>query len=635
MSTTSRRHFSIAEQLRDKYQTQAPNNLSSLFEEEPVDLATFVTDKAYLNNPAGLYPWQYEFNRYIEQIYNLDTYIAMVEEFGEQWTPERMVNYLIVEVGKSGGKDHACRIGVSRGAYLLNCLRNPQAYYHLAPQDDIHTLNVAPTSNLARRVFFKPLGQLLLRSPWFKKKIISEVTANSTSILLTKQIELVSGHSLIESFEGLNPIIALADEIAGFRLEQLKAGVPLADSRSAESVWAVLRSSARSRFPQNFKCAAISYPRYLNDMIEKLIASGRKDIEAKGEENSRYYVFGPKGTVEVNPQFFGTTAEEAFAEDFEEDIDKASAMYKCQPRRSPNRFFRNDAAIAEAFPKLKGVPPLEIVYYWDNDDPEGIQIEASTAPPMAWQVSHVLNGVRPMEGCLYAVHADLAVSGDRAGVAMAHVRTWQHADEDRYADDRPIVKVDFLGAYEADLTTQNPDGLDAPREIQLRWVRKLVRELLAKGFAIGMVSFDGWQSVDSVQIITSWGIDAKVQSIDRTPMPYQTLRDVMYDGRLEAYDDGVVVAELEGLTKLPNGKIDHPADGSKDEADAVAGAVVGCLPLGGDEGEDPVEVSDDVGGMSLALDGYGVGTTVRDLDLAKSWREMQWDARGEVRQDWT
>jgi hypothetical protein len=629
MSYASRKRYSLAEKLRDEHQVDAPNNLGGLFDEEPVDLETFVKDKKYLANPAGLYPWQYDFNRHIEQIYNLDTYIAMVEEFGEQWAPVRMVNYLVVEVGKSGGKDHGCRVGVSRGAYLLNCLKNPQEYYQLAPQDDIHTLNVAPTSNLARRVFFKPLGQLITRSPWFKTHVLSEITPNSTSILLTKQIELVSGHSMIESFEGLNPIIALADEIAAFRLEQLGSGVLPADSRSAESVWAVLRSSARSRFPNNFKCAAISYPRYLNDMIERLIGQGNKDIAAKGIENSRYYVFGPKGTVEVNPQFFGQVAEEVFSEDFEEDFDKASAMYKCAPQRSPNRFFRNDTAIRLSFPKVD-VPPLEIEYYWSNDDPEAAMVaqEIGTAVPLAWQAQHVIHDeLVPIAGCLYAIHADLARSGDRAGVAMAHVRTWQHAEDDAHADDRPIIKVDFVTAYEADLTATHPETNEiVPREIQLRWVRKLIRELSARGFPIVLATFDGWQSMDSTQIIQSWGIEAKVQSIDRTTVPYQTLRDVLYDGRLEAYDDGVIVLELEGLTKLPNGKIDHPADGSKDEADALAGAVLGAISLGGDEGDKPERMdAETYGAMSLLADGYGQGgLEAQDLGLNVGWEDMAW-----------
>ena len=44
--------------------------------------------------------------------------------------------------------------------------------------------------------------------------------------------------------------------------------------------------------------------------------------------------------------------------------------------------------------------------------------------------------------------------------------------------------------------------------------------------------------------------------------------------------------ELLGLSRLPNGKIDHLGDSSKDEADSLAGAVAGALEVGGAEDPD-------------------------------------------------
>ena len=61
--------------------------------------------------------------------------------------------------------------------------------------------------------------------------------------------------------------------------------------------------------------------------------------------------------------------------------------------------------------------------------------------------------------------------------------------------------------------------------------------------------------------------------------------DVMYDGRLIAKYRELLVDELLGLTILPNGKVDHPRMGSKDEADAAACAVFGAVEQGGRENE--------------------------------------------------
>jgi hypothetical protein len=65
--------------------------------------------------------------------------------------------------------------------------------------------------------------------------------------------------------------------------------------------------------------------------------------------------------------------------------------------------------------------------------------------------------------------------------------------------------------------------------------------------------------------------------------------DVMYDGRLIAKHRDLLVDEILGLTILPNGKVDHPRMGSKDEADAAACAVFGAVEQGGQENIDGEE----------------------------------------------
>jgi len=211
-----------------------------------------------------------------------------------------------------------------------------------------------------------------------------------------------------------------------------------------------------------------------------------------------------------------------------------------------------------------------------------------------------------MEGAIYALHADLAISGDRAGIAMCHVKNWErrthlapgqeNKEKKHYVeDDKPIIKVDFVTCFESDLEAVNEDGELQPREVQIRWFRALIRELRRRGFVIGLVTFDNFQSTDSIQILEMWGIPSDKLSVDRNAVPYATLRDVMYDGRLEGYHHQLLIDEIEGLNKLPNGKIDHPPGGSKDLADALCGAVTNALELGGDEGEKPEQIDPTIG----------------------------------------
>lgn len=57
-----------------------PSTLDDIFEEEPVDLTTFVTDKRFMGNPP-LSPVQYDAVRHIERVYYPDLYPAMAAEF--------------------------------------------------------------------------------------------------------------------------------------------------------------------------------------------------------------------------------------------------------------------------------------------------------------------------------------------------------------------------------------------------------------------------------------------------------------------------------------------------------------------------------------------------------------------------
>lgn len=579
-----------AQELRDYLKIDEVGSLTDIFEEEPVPLTTFITDKNYLNNPP-LSQTQYDTVRHLEQIYLPETYPLLMEEFGPHWEPVRFVNFGYIMWGKGSGKDHVCRITSARAAYLLLCLKNPQKYFGMPVQDYIHTLNVAASATQAHRAFFMPLRNLVKNAKCFSNTYVQNEDGEPgrSSILFKKQVELVSGHSMAETLEGLNILLGIADEISAFKTKEeadrfAKTQGGREPVKTADSILKMIRTSARTRFPRCFKMAAISYPRYKGDAIQQLVALGRLDNQ-KYEEKSRIYVSGPLSTWDVNPR---VDSKEDFREDYDEDPAMARAMYECDPDFATSRFFRNDAAILNAFQK-KQPDPLVVQYYWGVDKTSMEFEPLAPDQKKGWQVRFSYSqDLYPIQGALYAIHCDLAISGDRAGIAMAHVRNWKTGEWEGVGgsivnEPRPIVQLDFVTAFEADIAAQ-----PQPREIQIRWARKLAYELSSRGFVIGLYTFDNFQSFDSIQILQSRGIESKRQSTDRNLIPWNTLRDVMYDGRLEAYYRERIVRELQSLMLLPNNKVDHPPNSSKDEADSVAGAVMGALDLGGSETEDRV-----------------------------------------------
>ena len=170
------------------------------------------------------------------------------------------------------------------------------------------------------------------------------------------------------------------------------------------------------------------------------------------------------------------------------------------------------------------------------------------------------------------VHIDIAYSpdGDAMGLAMGHISHLQEDPEE--GEWRPYVCVDCVIRWKAKSGKQN----------SLEDMRGMVYTLRARGFNIKSATFDGFNSIDSIQQFNKKKIQAWVSSIDKTKEPYETLRDAIYEERISFPRYVVQLShanprtaeildfELSGLQDVGR-KIDHSASTSKDVADCVAG----------------------------------------------------------------
>lgn len=578
--------------------------LEDIFEEEPVDLETFIKDKKFLGADWMLSPIQLEAVKHIERIYYPDLYPLMAKEFNsEYWAePIPMKNLLTLQWGKGSGKDHICRVASLRVAYLALCLKSPQRYYEMPEQDSIHLLNIAMNAAQAERAFFTPLKHAVRRG-WFADK--AEVKRDT--IQYAKNVIAISGHSDAESQEGLNILLGIADEIDAFK-EQSEmiglAGRKREASTSAESILKMLKGSASTRFPKTYKRVAISYPRYIGSTIQKQTEEAKQDIAEVGDENSIYFASGPYATWEVNPRIKG---KDDFATDYRKDPIEAASMYECRPARAVDGYFKNMQAFHAAVktPKLNSEgqlvdnQPIKVEYVY-----EPIRSSRTGEVSNVWNVKfHIDPDFKPKQGARYAMHADLAIKGDRAGIAMSHIvkyidTTVEDFDETYMTKTTslvrvPVVKNDFTIGFEASNSVLEGQP---PREIQIRWARELAFELIDRGFHVVLFTFDQFQSADSMQMLSDHGIETDRISADINDGPYKALRDVAYDGRLEMPYSALLFEELERLNRAGK-KIDHPPGGSKDLSDALACSIVGAIQSFGEESVDGKEV--DIGASSF------------------------------------
>jgi len=174
------------------------------------------------------------------------------------------------------------------------------------------------------------------------------------------------------------------------------------------------------------------------------------------------------------------------------------------------------------------------------------------------------------------VHGDLSYAGDSTGIAMGYVQGYKEVirrneSGEQFSMKAPIIVIEFM------LRIRPPKG----GEIQLADIRSLIYELRSYGYPIRKVTFDSFQSKDSMQQLQRMGIESGHVSADTNPQVYNAYKEALYEDRLIAYSYDILFEETIRLEKNEKkNKVDHPANGSKDVADAVAGVCYLCVTEG-------------------------------------------------------
>ncbi len=125
-----------------------------LFDEEPVDVKTFVTNPQFLGLPP-LSEYQYTLVECMSQIYRKEDLIKMMGfEEGTEKYKKYTKTEIIQQLGKGSGKDHTATVGVAYVVYKLLSLKDPAMYYGKPPDDSIDLINIAINAEQAKNVFF-------------------------------------------------------------------------------------------------------------------------------------------------------------------------------------------------------------------------------------------------------------------------------------------------------------------------------------------------------------------------------------------------------------------------------------------------------------------------------------------------
>lgn len=418
------------------------------------------------------------------------------------------------------GKSYEASIIITYLVYRTLCLKDPQGFYGLAKGSWIAFINQSIRAEQSKRVVFGEIKSRIDNCAWFQKYYPPDPNIRS-ELRFPKNILVFPGNSQ-ETFPlGFNLLGAVMDEAAYY--------TDTADHDVAEEMFNALHSRIKNRFGDRGLIVMISSPRYIDDFIEKKM----KEAQANPQ------IFSVRKKLwEAKPSYYFS----GHWIDFEEY--KIPAEFDIEAKRNPEAFKRDYMAIPALAlePYLKQYRLLERCIDLTRESPID---EYSRFKP--W--------FRGKEKMWYYIHVDLSHRRDATGLAMVH-------------SEATNIIADLMMRIKAPLGG----------EIFFSQVREIVFELEKLNFRIDGITFDGWQSIDSIQILREHGFDCSVFSVDKDTAAYDTLKEQIYEGKFKTYLYPPFLEEMRRLEIINGAKIDHPPHGgSKDVADAVAGAVYNAV----------------------------------------------------------
>lgn len=502
--------------------------------------------------------------------------------FGDSVQSDRIA--LVEEAMVTGaigiGKTTFASIALPYMAHWVLCLRDPQDFYDLLPGSRIAFMQMSTSATHAKQVIFGDIKARIGNSKWFAENFPYD-DKFTNQIRFPKDIWIIPGDSTETAFEGYNILAGILDEMDSHKVT--------IDKDYAEQGFNTIVSRIASRYVDNTDPEREGHKGLLiaiGQMKKAVGFAAKKYKEMQGNPKAKVV----RMTIWESFGWDKYTRSDGTRNSFWYDIrrkqvipDGVAAMVANKnfieiPRAFLSQFQNNPE---RALRDLAGIPP-------ETEDPFISLTDRIEEARERWIERHGDespvddNPVRPKFAKWFvanndprkrAIHIDLATSGngDALGMAMAHVEEVVEIDGEK----KPYIVFDMLFRVHAVPGT----------EIMLSDIRQIVYHLRDdKKFRIKKITMDGFQSTDTLQQFRKKRIAAEYVSVDKSTLPYEDLREAIYERRIEfppyvtylrkGGKERVEIAVQELMQLQDTGKkVDHPSDGSKDVTDAMAGVV--------------------------------------------------------------
>jgi hypothetical protein len=521
--------------------------------------------------------------------------------------PDNRVLEVLIQASIGSGKTWCALLAMQYWICKLLCLRSPQKFYGLPATTRIVFFIFSVTLDMAFDRCYTELSKMMQLSPFFQSHLLP--TKGKDIISLPKNIAVDIGSQLSQHPGGGSAVIfGLLDE-ANFgtgAMSRTHGGkinrAPGTEGYNMSRVMMAYNSMLR-RMESRFLRAGgvvegqlfmVSSPSTENAALTKHIEATRKkgiktsyiiekpiyEIQKTrrgGRPVTKYsgktfrVLVGDKyldsrilSDDEVVPESEDFKVIEVpieYKESFEKDLEKSLQDIANVSAVPTNKFIRNKEKLKECVEDRRSPFKTELVLL-DFDNDEELQDFLD--------VEFFKNYIRTVQDSDFSIHVDTGLTGDALGLSMTHT-----------GGVIPIETIDVTGRHFTErklvftndftIRIKNVEGKEVPLFKIVRFILWLKNEC---GINLFMVSCDGYERTSILQPLTTQGIPNRVLSVDKSDVPYITLKSAIYEGRISLYDYNPLISELLDLLYYSDiKKVDHPEGGRKDCADALCGSV--------------------------------------------------------------
>lgn len=557
------------------------------YNEIPVDIETFLTDDNYLGKA-----WKTSDGK--SKIYPF--WMGVLKDLFPTNT-DTAYNTLLESGARGLGKSEiACGAVCPYLMYRVMCLKNPLEFYRIKLTEKIAFAFMNIKLELSEAIAVDKFQKTIQMSPWFMSRGMMTKRNNKPYWNPPDPIEIIIG-SQSDDVIGRPIFFAFFDELSWLRNQN----VDIQKEKALDMIDTAL-GGMRTRFIFEGKnptmlCVASSkkseqsfmesYIRTLSETqgdITYIVDKAVWEVKPEGTYNKETFFIGlgdkhldnivipDKDADNLQPyREKGYKIIEApidFKSKALEDIDRMLCDYAGISSFSANKFI--------SAKRLSSIVRKDI----QNPFPE--IIEVGNGHDDKTEYKDLFDMSKIPKDFIYKplfVHLDMSISGDKTGIAGVWIVGKKPTSDGDQGKDL-MLRPAFSTSVKA------PKG----RQISFEKNRNFIRWLRSQGFNVIEVTSDTFQSYDLQQQLTAEGFNCSILSVDRVETasgermgvcrPYQYLKNTIYEERIHLYgfeegkDTYLLYNELVQLERDNNtGKIDHPRGYSKDQSDALCGAV--------------------------------------------------------------